>query len=111
MRPVKQANAIIFIDSNTEKAFNALAENSPLKKAVIKSMSDLKENVFCGEKISHKLIPKEYIKKYKIDNLFWLKLSKEWRLVYSIAGNNIEVLAIIIEYFSSHKEYERRFRY
>ncbi len=111
MRPVKKADGIIFADSKTEKAFNSLSEDSPLKKSLRKAISDLKENVFCGEKISHKLIPKEYIKKYKIDNLFWYKLSKEWRLVYSVAGNNIEVLAIIIEYFSSHKEYERRFRY
>jgi Txe/YoeB family toxin of Txe-Axe toxin-antitoxin module len=111
MRPVKKADGIIFADSKTEKAFNLLAENSPLKKSLRKAISDLKENVFCGEKISYKLIPKGYIKKYKIDNLFWYKLSKEWRLVYSIAGNNIEVLAIIIEYFSSHKEYERRFKY
>jgi len=111
MRPFKPANGVIFADSKTEEAFNSLAEDSPLKKAVKKAISDLKENVFCGEKISYKLIPKEYIKKYRIDNLFWCKLSKGWRLVYSVAGNNIEVLAIIIEYFSSHKEYERRFRY
>ncbi len=45
-----------------------------------------------------------------IDNLFWHNLPKGWRLVYSIAGNNVEVLAIIIEYFD-HKNYERRFKY
>jgi len=111
MRPVKPANAVIFIDSKTEEAFKLLAEDSPLKKAIRKTISKLKENVFCGEKIKRELIPREYIKKYNIDNLFWCKLSKDWRLVYSIAGNQIEVLAIIIEYFSSHKEYERRFGY
>jgi len=111
MRPIKKADGVIFADSKTENAFNSLEEESPLKKSLRKAISDLKENVFCGEKISHKLIPKEYIRKYNIDNLFWYKLSKEWRLVYSIAGNDIEVLAIIIEYFSSHKDYERRFKY
>ncbi len=111
MRPFKPAKGVIFADVTTEEAFNSLAEDSPLKKAVRKAISDLKENVFCGEKISLRLIPKEYIKKYSIDNLFWYKLSTDWRLVYSVAGNSIEVLAIIIEYFSSHKEYERRFRY
>lgn len=111
MRPFKSADGIIFADSITEKAFNSLMDGSPLKKSLRKAISDLKENVFCGEKISHHLIPKEYIRKYNIDNLYWYKLSKEWRLVYSIAGNNIEVLAIIVEYFSSHKEYERRFKY
>ena len=111
MRPLKPANGVIFADAKTEDAFNSLAEDSPLKKSVKKAISDLKENVFCGEKISYRLIPKEYIKKYNINNLFWYKLSKGWRLVYSIAGNSVEVLAIIIEYFSSHKDYERRFGY
>ena len=111
MRPFKPATGVVFADSKTEKAFNSLAEDSPLKKAIKKAISELKENVFCGEKISYRLIPKDYIKRYNIDNLFWCKLSKEWRLVYSVAGNQIEVLAIIVEYFSSHKEYERRFRY
>jgi Txe/YoeB family toxin of Txe-Axe toxin-antitoxin module len=111
MRPIKPADGVIFAEEETEKAFNSLAENSPLKKSIMKSISKLKENVFCGEKIKKELIPKEYLRRYNLDNLFWYKLSKEWRLVYSVAGNNIEVLAVIIEYFSSHKEYEKRFKY
>ena len=111
MRPVKPADAVIFAENETEFAFNSLSEESPLKKSIKKAISKLKENVFCGEKIKKKLIPKEYIKRYNIDNLFWYKLSKDWRLVYSVAGNNIEVIAIIIEYFTSHKSYERRFKY
>ena len=111
MRPIQSAKGVIFAEDKTEKAFNSLAENSPLKKSIRKAISDLKENIYCGEKIRKEQIPKEYLRKYKIDNLFWYKLSKDWRLVYSVAGNNLEVLAIIIEYFSSHKEYERRFKY
>ncbi|MEK6936040.1 MAG: hypothetical protein AABW67_04575 [Nanoarchaeota archaeon] len=111
MRPIQPAKGVVFIEDKTEKAFISLAENSPLKKSIIKAILDLKENAFCGEKIKKELIPKEYIRKYKIDNLFWYKLSKDWRLVYSVAKDNIEVLAVIIEYFSSHKDYERKFGY
>ena len=87
-----------------------MSEEDWLKKAVKRAIDSLKENVFSGEKIRKELIPKEYIQKYNIDNLFWYKLSKGWRLVYSVAGDDIEVLAIIIEYFD-HKNYERRFKY
>ena len=33
-----------------------------------------------------------------------------WRLVYTLAGNEIEIISILLEWFS-HKEYERRFGY
>ena len=110
MKPILSANAIIFAEDNTEDAFNSLSEDDQIKKAIKKAIERLKENVFCGEKIKNKLIPKEYIIKYSIDNLFWYKLTKDWRLVYSVAGNNIEVIAIIIEYYN-HKKYEKRFGY
>ncbi len=110
MRLVKRADRIIFAEDKTEEAFNSLLEEDWLKKAINRVMDTLKENVFSGEKIRKELIPREYIQKYNIDNLFWYKLPKGWRLVYSVAGNDIEVLAIIIEYFD-HKNYERRFKY
>ncbi|MBD3253110.1 hypothetical protein GF386_05235 [Candidatus Pacearchaeota archaeon] len=110
MRPIKKADGIIFAEDKTEEAFNSLPEEDWLKKAIKRAIDTLKENVFSGEKIRKELIPKEYIQKYNIDNLFWYKLSKGWRLVYSVAGDDIEVLAIIIEYFD-HKNYERRFKY
>lgn len=108
---IKGANKVVFIDNNLEKAFNSLAENSPLKKSVRKVIIDLKENAFCGERIPKKLIPKVYVQKYEIDNLWWYPLANNWRLVYSImTPTNIEILAVIVEYFD-HKNYERRFKY
>jgi len=110
MRPVKPADNVIFADDRLEETFNSLPEDDWLKKAIKRAIESLKENAFCGEKIRKELIPKEYIIKYHINNLFWYSLSKGWRLVYSVAGNNIEVIAVIIEYFD-HKNYERRFGY
>ncbi|HLC73732.1 MAG TPA: hypothetical protein VJH20_03795 [Candidatus Nanoarchaeia archaeon] len=107
----KPATGVIFIDDESEVSFNSLAENSPLKKSIRKAISDLKENVFCGESVKKEKIPKIYIKKYKIDNLWWYPLSEGWRLVYSIMiPNRVEILGVILEYFN-HKDYERRFGY
>ncbi len=68
------------------------------------------ENAFCGIQIPKRLIPKVYIKKYGIDNLWKYDLPKGWRLIYSVAGDGILIISIIIEWFD-HKEYERRFKY
>ena len=110
MRPVKPSDSIIFADDKVEDAFNFMSEDDWLKKAIRRAISNLKQNVFCGERIRKKLIPKEYIKKYNIDNLSWYKLPQGWRLVYSVVANNVEIIALIIEYFD-HKNYERRFNY
>ena len=107
---IKRADGIIFADDKTEKAFNSLSENDWLKKAIEKVIEKLKENIFAGEKIRKELIPKKYINKYGIDNLYWCQLPNAWRLVYSVVANNVEILAVIIEYFD-HKNYERRFNY
>ena len=107
---VKPADGVVFAEDKTEKSFNSLPENHWLKKAIKKTIKKLREDVFYGEKIKRGLIPKRYIQKYQIDNLYWCQLPNAWRLVYSVEADNIEILAMIIEYFD-HKGYERRFRY
>src|SRR3989344_7002921 len=108
---VKGANKVIFIDNDLEEAFNSLAEKSPLKKSLRNAVINLKENAFCGDRIPKKLIPKVYVQKYGVDNLWWYPLANDWRLVYSImTPNNIDILAVIVEHFD-YKDYERRFKY
>ena len=60
--------------------------------------------------IPRRLIPKHYIRKYGIDNLWKYDLPKGWRLLYSIARDQVIIIAIILEWLS-HPEYERRFGY
>jgi len=111
MRPIKPAQKVIFAENNCEEAFNSLPNNDPIKKSIKKAIENLKTNAFSGEAIKKELIPKEYIKKYKINNLFWYPLSDGWRLVYSLMNEGtIEILAVLIEYFN-HKDYEKRFKY
>jgi Txe/YoeB family toxin of Txe-Axe toxin-antitoxin module len=108
---VKPADGVVFAKNELEKAFNSLAENSPLKNSIRKAIDDLKENVFCGDQIKKERIPKEYVKDYKINNLWWYPLSDGWRLVYSVVNpNRVEILAVIIDCFD-HKNYNRKFGY
>ena len=68
------------------------------------------QNAFCGTQIPKRLFPKEYIQKYGITNLWKYDLPKAWRLLYSVAKDEVVVISIILEWFD-HKEYERRFKY
>ena len=61
MHQILPANAVIFAEDKTEEAFNYLSEDDQIKKAIKKAIERLKENVFCGEKIKKKLIPRDYI--------------------------------------------------
>ena len=77
----------------------------------IKQKSDiLRENPFYGNSIPKKQIPKELIKKYKLDNLWRIELSNFWRMIYTIKGDEIEVICFILEIFN-HKKYNKLFGY
>lgn len=106
-RPIK----IVFADQKLKDAFYKLKEEDPqLFKFLDRATDDIKQNPKCGIAIPKRLIPKIYIQKYGINNLWKYNLPGAWRLVYSITGDSVEIIAIILEWFS-HKEYEIRFGY
>ena len=107
---IKPAKEVKFVEQFLEDDFISLPEKHPIKKGIMRAINNLKVNVFCGEKIEKRLIPWKYLKKYGVDNLWWYPLPDGWRLVYSIATNDSEILAVIIEYFD-HKNYAKRFNY
>ena len=105
---------IKFAEAKTEKALQDLkdskTEDKKLYKWIFRAFEDLEENAFCGIQLPKRLIPRAYIEKYGIDNLWKYDLPKGWRLIYSVANWQIYVLSIILEWIN-HKNYERRFNY
>ncbi len=105
---------IKFAEAKTEKALQDLkdskTEDRKLYKWICGALEDLQEDVFFGIQLPKRLIPKAYVDKYGIDNLWKYDLPKGWRLIYSVANGQICVLAIILEWMN-HKNYERRFNY
>ena len=102
---------VVFISDELEKDFYALKEDDPLRKAITKAITDLRDNAFAGIQVPKRLFPKEYIRKYGINNLWKYDLPKGWRLLYTIAPDNeVELISAILEWFP-HKEYERRMGY
>lgn len=105
---------IKFADEKVKSAFGKLVEGKTEDKQLYeflnRAFKDIEENAFCGIRISKKLIPKEYKKKYGIDNLWKYNLPNAWRLLYSVAEEEVIVVSIILEWMD-HKSYERMFGY
>ncbi len=70
---MKLPSKIIFAEDKLKKAFEKLkegkTEDTQLYNFLVRAFKDIEENAFCGIRISKKFIPKEYKKKYGIDNL------------------------------------------
>jgi Txe/YoeB family toxin of Txe-Axe toxin-antitoxin module len=103
---------IMFIDEKLKEAFENLKNSSEnnLHKFIERAISDLKENPCYGIHIPKKLIPKEYLMKYELTNLWKYDLPKGWRLLYTIEVDEIKIVSIILEWMT-HKEYDRLFGY
>ncbi len=102
---------VYFADKKLEETFKQSVKDDPvLYKSLNQAIDNLKDNPFCGIHISKKLIPKIYIKKYNINNLWKYNLPGAWRLIYSIVGSEINIITILLEWLP-HKKYNRRFKY
>ncbi len=105
---------VAFADAKLLEAFNELKsgkfEDKQLALELDSVMDLLKKDPFLGIKIAKHLWPDEYVRKYRIDNLRKYDMRSGWRLMYTISGNNVEVVAILLEWLD-HKNYERRFKY
>ncbi len=102
-----------FLNDKLEKEYLDLPKNDKLKKRIDYIIGRIREKPDFGQPIAKRLIPKEY-RKQNVDNAFWVELNKNkgWRLIYTLTSQNkFEITAIILEWFTRHKDYERRFGY
>jgi Txe/YoeB family toxin of Txe-Axe toxin-antitoxin module len=86
------------------------SEHQTLLQSIKQKIEFLKDNPQYGFHIEKKKIPKEYIKKYEANNLWKANLSGAWRMVYTIKGDEVEIITIILDIFN-HKEYNKKFKY
>ena len=104
-------STIKFADEKIRDSFEQLEKEDPLLyKTLSHAFLSIQRNAFCSIQIPKNLIPKEYTQKYGVTNLWKYDLPKGWRLLYSIAREEVIVVSIILEWMT-HKEYEWRFHY
>jgi Txe/YoeB family toxin of Txe-Axe toxin-antitoxin module len=104
---------VYFVDERLKEAYEKLKagrfEDRRLYDFITRAVGNLREDAFSGTQVQKRLIPPEYLK-YGIDNLWKYDLPNGWRLLYSVAREEVKIVSIILEWFD-HKEYERRFGY
>ena len=77
-----------------------------LLKSIKQKIELLKVNPSFGDKVPHKLIPRAL----DVSNLFRVELTGYWRMLYSLEGNKIEVVAFVL-YLIDHPTYNELFGY
>ena len=109
----------VVLSPEAEEAYrqlNGLAANSKLERSILnsikKKMELIKMNPHYGNPMAKKLIPKEYVLKYGVTNLFRVELSSFWRMLYTLTNDETEVVivAFVLDIID-HKEYDRKFGY
>lgn len=95
----------------TKKATQSKTECMILN-AINKKVELIKANLHYGNPIAKSLIPKEYIEKYDITNLFRVKLPNYWRMLYTLTDDEtkIEIIAFVLDILN-HATYNKKFGY
>jgi hypothetical protein len=84
--------------------------DAQLKRRIDKVLDALKEHPDSGDLVERALWPDGY-KALSIDNLFRIEVGKAQRITYTIRIEGTDLEVEVIEFFRTHKEYERRFHY
>jgi len=112
-------NVRVVLSPEAREVFNYLNKESNtskqermILKAVRQKADLIKLNPHYGDPIAKKLIPKKYIEKYGIANLFRVELPNFWRMLYTLTndGGQIKIIAFVLEIIN-HKEYNKHFGY
>ena len=93
-----------------QKARKGDQESAYLLKIIEHGISKLAINVESGNHIQKRLWPKDYVKKYGLNNLWKLNLDSFWRMLYTVAGQEAQIICIVLEVMG-HKKYSRKLKY
>jgi hypothetical protein len=79
---MKLPSTIRFADEKIKDAFYKLKNGDYSEKELFKiinqALDNIESNAFCGIQIPKKLIPKEYLTKFDVKNLWKYDLPKGW---------------------------------
>lgn len=89
---------------------NGSSFHQTLLRSIIRARDLLEKDPFTGNQIPKRQIPSKYILKYGAENVWRIELADRWRLIYTITGNNIEIITFIMDIFN-HRDYDKVFGY
>lgn len=81
-----------------------------LLNSINNALKNIKADYKYGDLIPRKYLSKSVIQRYGTDKIFRVELIGYWRLLYTIIGNEAEIIAFILEYMN-HDKYNKLFGY
>ncbi len=116
---MNKPNRVVFIDLAQEeyKKLNEIvgtqlkegkenSEEMQLLKSINQKKDFIKANPFYGDNIPKNIIPKEY----NVQNLWRVELINFWRMLYTIKGDQIEVVCFVLDIID-YGRYNKKFGY
>ena len=90
------------------------AKKKPTYEQLLSSINtairNIKANPHYGDLIRRKYISKSTVNKYGTDKIFRVELVGYWRLLYTLIGDEVKIIAFILE-FMDHERYNKIFGY
>ena len=86
------------------------SDHQILFHSIQQKLSLLRVDPGYGIHIAKRQMPREYVQKYKIKNIWKINLAGAWRMLYTIRSTEIEVLAVVLDILD-HRTYEKKFGY
>ncbi|MDD4468190.1 MAG: hypothetical protein PHF68_03490 [Candidatus ainarchaeum sp.] len=109
-----KVNKVYFFNEQIKSFFDKLEKGTFGEKELYilinHAIDDLEENPRRYIQIPKERWPKECVKNYGVNNLWKYDLLNGWRLIYTLRHDKVEIMSIVIEWFT-HKDYEKRFGY
>jgi len=104
----------IFLKSSARKTYEQFVRRGDQQSRILLTIYEkikevLKVNPEYGDRISKRLIPKEF-RIQGVTNLRVVKLTNSWRMLYTITGNKIEIYVFILT-MENHDNYDNRMNY
>lgn len=81
-----------------------------LLSSINTAIRNLKANSYYGDLIPRKYISKGVFQRYGTDKILRVELVGYWRLLYTLVGEDVKIIAFILE-FMDHERYNKIFGY
>lgn len=81
-----------------------------LLSSINNALNNIKINYKYGDLIPRKYITKAVIQRYGTDKILRVELVGYWRLLYTVIGDEVKIIAFILEYMD-HNKYNKLFGY
>jgi len=109
-KPVFVSFSSVKLDSKFSSLETSNSSDRSLFYSISKAILVLKSDPSSGIKLSKKIWPKDYVRKYSLTNLWKYNLSDAHRLIYTVISDDSMFLVLILDWFN-HKSYEKKFNF